>query len=73
MHLAVQRQAGAPDVVGGLAPQLHGAARPPVLLLAVREEAGRQLQGGKDAEVQAWLKRGFKAACPKAEPCILIQ
>lgn len=43
----MQRQVGPPNVVGGLAPQLHGAAGPPVLLLAVREEGCRQLRQQK--------------------------
>lgn len=52
--LAVQRQVGAPDVVGGLPPQLHGAARPPVLLLAVCKEAGRQLQAARGQMSTDW-------------------
>ena len=43
LQLGAHGQRGRPDVDRGAAPQLHGAARPAVLLLAVREEAGRQL------------------------------
>jgi hypothetical protein len=42
-QLAGKRQARVPDVMGRPPPQLHGATRPPMLLLAVRKEAGWQL------------------------------
>ena len=41
IELLLHGQAGGPDVDCCLAPQLHRAARPPVLLLAVGKEAGR--------------------------------
>ena len=44
VELLLHRQAGGPDVDCCFAPQLYRAARPAVLLLAVGEEAGRQLQ-----------------------------
>ena len=40
IQLAEKREAASPDVDSGLAPQLHWPACPPVLLLAVRKEAG---------------------------------
>jgi len=40
VQFAVQGQAAGPDVYCCLAPQLHRPACPPVLLLAVRKEAG---------------------------------
>ncbi len=43
VQLAVQGQAAGPDVYCCLAPQLHRPTCPPVLLLAVRKEAGWQL------------------------------
>jgi hypothetical protein len=43
LKLGAQWQRGRPDVHCRAAPQLHGATRPAVLLLAVRIEAGRQL------------------------------
>ncbi len=43
VQLLLHGQAGSPDVHSCFAPQLHWAAGPPVLLLAVGKEAGRQL------------------------------
>ena len=43
VQLADDGQAAGPDVYCCLAPQLHRPACPPVLLLAVRKEAGWQL------------------------------
>ena len=44
LQLGGEGQAAAPDVARAAPPQLHGAAGPAVLLLAVREEARRQLR-----------------------------
>ena len=49
LQLTQQRQLAGIDILGCLPPQLDRPAGPPVLLLAIREEASRQLQ--RDAKV----------------------
>ena len=49
IQLADHGQTGVPDVHGRFAPQLHWPAGPPVLLLAVRKEASRELHAQEKA------------------------
>ena len=49
LQLGAQRQGRAPDIGRRAPPELDGAARPAVLLLAVREEARRQLRVARPA------------------------
>ena len=55
-HCPTSSHLGAPDVGAGLAPQLDGAARPAVLLLAVRKEGGGQLRGGSTGNGNSWSR-----------------
>ncbi len=61
LQLGAQRQAAAPDVGRRAAPQLHRAARPAVLLLAVREEAGRQLRAPAPARLASATASALRA------------
>ena len=51
VQLVLQRQFGRPDVRRRLPPQLHGTARPPMLLFPVRKETGGQLRTRREQSV----------------------
>ncbi len=61
LQLGGQGQRGRPDVHRSAPPELHGAAGPAVLLLAVCEEAGRQLH--MHMNMSARLSMSDAAAC----------